>query len=172
MGNFVCWRCIISIHAPREGSDDDFDDLKCFGTNISIHAPREGSDVAEDLRNCPGFEISIHAPREGSDLWTILRIWWPGVFQSTLPARGATSKFARFSADKLFQSTLPARGATPRSGAPSTGQNLFQSTLPARGATGADLEPVGGDFDFNPRSPRGERQQRCTIIFLHLWQKG
>ena len=36
---------VISIHAPREGSDDDeFADRVC-GSMISIHAPREGSDV-------------------------------------------------------------------------------------------------------------------------------
>ena len=57
---------MISIHAPREGSDllgysDERDHT------ISIHAPREGSDdglyrLLEGLRI-----ISIHAPREGSD---------------------------------------------------------------------------------------------------------
>ena len=57
---------VISIHAPREGSDllgysDERDHT------ISIHAPREGSDdglyrLLEGLRI-----ISIHAPREGSD---------------------------------------------------------------------------------------------------------
>ena len=33
---------------------------------ISIHAPREGSDTAT-ASNCWSTEISIHAPREGSD---------------------------------------------------------------------------------------------------------
>ena len=34
---------------------------------ISIHAPREGSDASEHLPVYNAFEISIHAPREGSD---------------------------------------------------------------------------------------------------------
>ena len=56
---------VISIHAPREGSDvgivQYFDVL-----GISIHAPREGSD---ELSICGALhrQISIHAPREGSD---------------------------------------------------------------------------------------------------------
>ena len=80
-----------------------------------------------------------------------------GVFQSTLPVRGATSGLAATGVNQVFQSTLPVRGATggnltvygyalisihaPREGsdlhlqAPSYAQFRFQSTLPVRGAT-------------------------------------
>ena len=79
------------------------------------------------------------------------------VFQSTLPARGATIASGTSAILVLFQSTLPARGATisgtpykqtsdisihaPRTGsdvfaAPKNDRrSKFQSTLPARGAT-------------------------------------
>ena len=57
----------ISIHAPRMGSD-----IRAHGTGgsgrISIHAPRMGSDAAERRRLAGGLLISIHAPRMGSDL--------------------------------------------------------------------------------------------------------
>ena len=57
----------ISIHAPREGSDEK---VPCQDAapdmTISIHAPREGSDL-EDAVGVVGLAISIHAPREGSD---------------------------------------------------------------------------------------------------------
>ena len=124
--------CDISIHAPRTGSDGQqaYEYEKTIF--ISIHAPRTGSDerlaALSDM-----LEISIHAPRTGSDskifTFRIAQI----LFQSTLPARGATlfQYYQRY----LFQ---------------------FQSTLPARGATGTD-----GVYDitkdFNPRSPHGER---------------
>ena len=57
----------ISIHAPREGSDADVVKNAMLSAAISIHAPREGSDppglrCLRDRRH-----ISIHAPREGSD---------------------------------------------------------------------------------------------------------
>ena len=78
----------ISIHAPREGSDETTT-AYLMGVDISIHAPREGSDL--DFKLTPeemdtflstlpvrgatagglvlfaGCRISIHAPREGSD---------------------------------------------------------------------------------------------------------
>ena len=80
---------IISIHAPREGSDT-FRPARCPrpchfyprsprgerllghlqplpADVISIHAPREGSDRRAVLRAFAVHCISIHAPREGSD---------------------------------------------------------------------------------------------------------
>ena len=57
--------------------------------------------------------ISIHAPRTGSDMYIML--------------------------DKQY--------FTP-----------FQSTLPARGATPLRLATLATPFNFNPRSPHGERR--------------
>ena len=65
-----------------------------------------------------------------------LFFWRSGsVFQSTLPARGATSSGStRRTSEFSFQSTLPARGATQWQGCIDAVIE-FQSTLPARGAT-------------------------------------
>ncbi len=79
---------MVSIHAPREGSDGHrllppmprstfqstppakgatWDTLATFDTlEVSIHAPREGSDLAGGLPHTI-TGVSIHAPREGSD---------------------------------------------------------------------------------------------------------
>ena len=56
----------ISIHAPREGGDDQCKQSIIFNGDISIHAPREGGDC---YNMCHGRYpmISIHAPREGGD---------------------------------------------------------------------------------------------------------
>ena len=57
---------MISIHAPRMGSDLDWDEL--FEDNwISIHAPRMGSDDFGLSQYARYWDISIHAPRMGSD---------------------------------------------------------------------------------------------------------
>ena len=56
----------ISIHAPREGSDRR-PKRHYAAESISIHAPREGSDPSRRSPGPPG-DISIHAPREGSDI--------------------------------------------------------------------------------------------------------
>ena len=58
---------IISIHAPREGSDRYFPFGKLLPWEISIHAPREGSDNPLPNTSAILTNISIHAPREGSD---------------------------------------------------------------------------------------------------------
>ena len=103
-------------------------------------------------------------------------------FQSTLPARGATSGVSVGVVQNVaFQSTLPARGATGlcKIKAP---DRKFQSTLPARGATwfnptmeqsesiSIHAPRTGSDGHcrpsscpssyFNPRSPHGERRAR------------
>ena len=79
----------ISIHAPREGSDDVNPGWVIIEGPISIHAPRKRSDMASRMstsawlnfyprspqgerRDHPSAAvhagiISIHAPREGSD---------------------------------------------------------------------------------------------------------
>ncbi len=56
----------------------------------------------------------------------------------------------------LFQSTLPAWGATVLV-YPISIHKAFQSTLPAWGATCALVLLYTCPKDFNPRSPRGER---------------
>ena len=57
---------------------------------ISIHAPREGSDIYK-IGCCPRVaRISIHAPREGSDVNAITGGQVDVQFLSTLPVRGAT----------------------------------------------------------------------------------
>ena len=102
---------LISIHAPRTGSDirphvhrqgvGDFNPRSPHGerpafcsihhdaSRISIHAPRTGSD--RGLRHKVAvLGISIHAPRTGSDENKLPVDGVCFVFQSTLPARGAT----------------------------------------------------------------------------------
>ena len=63
-------RQLISIHAPRTGSDRKLFRRKLFAALISIHAPRTGSD---DAARCADGRVCK--------------------FQSTLPARGATDGF-------------------------------------------------------------------------------
>ncbi len=123
---------------------------------ISIHAPRVGSDsqIAGYFYRCT---ISIHAPRVGSDVNANRRNRYAGAFQSTLPVWGATLEYCTALAMALFQSTLPVWGATnlthflilsvldfnPRSpcGERPTQYpafstvSRFQSTLPVWGAT-------------------------------------
>jgi len=56
------------------------------------------------------------------------------LFQSTLPAEGATAQDRAWICVLRFQSTLPAEGATVDN-CQKNSKEIFQSTLPAEGAT-------------------------------------
>ena len=86
---FLLFFGIISIHAPRTGSDASMSSCR-WRSAISIHAPRTGSDDAFAVFIMRHI-ISIHAPRTGSDVWLLPSSHSLFAFQSTLPARGATS---------------------------------------------------------------------------------
>ena len=102
---------------------------------ISIHAPRMGSDIQVTCRRFKNANFNPRSPhgerlRSGNYDDRIF------IFQSTLPAWGATFIIIIDIRIMLFQSTLPAWGAT---GNRQQNQqfNQFQSTLPAWGATAA-----------------------------------
>ena len=148
----------ISIHAPRTGSDGRRPPPGSVGA-ISIHAPRTGSDpvlsgrvpvliyfnprsphgerpAARNLRASPGPDFNPRSPhgerrREGAGS----------------PCEGL-----------IFQSTLPARGATVRRDVPPP---CVAISIHAP-RTGSDLKetPWEGEKNayFNPRSPHGERR--------------
>ena len=182
---------LISIHAPRGGSDLRVLPIGEPPVNISIHAPRGGSDggLSEVRGNVFGFN-----PRSP---WGERQIYEEvmeelNTFQSTLPVGGATV-LHRHDARR-------ADGFNPRS---PWGERLpvvssswpvagFQSTLPVGGATesydeikaiiGVSIHAPRGGSDhlgrrpggrnprgFNPRSPWGERQ---LISSLRAGQTG
>ena len=99
-------------------------------------------------------------------------------FQSTLPAGEATTLTSMtLSSSREFQSTLPAGEAT-KADASFWSTGRFQSTLPAGEAT-IRRSPCGSDSpDFNPRFPRGKRQDsseiynRISVISIHASRGG
>ena len=155
--------CFISIHAPRTGSDP------CSGVDIwlreiSIHAPRTGSDDFLKCRVVVEVVISIHAPRTGSDVREADVDGQLLDFNPRSP-HGERQLFRPFlHAFCLFQSTLPARGATSASCLEQFDFEEFQSTLPARGATEkrAEAARIGKISIHAPRtgSDGGQRRGR------------
>ena len=84
------------------------------------------------------------------------------IFQSTLPARGATELRQRTACSPLhFNPRSPHGERRMTLSISSRRQRLFQSTLPARGATHKIAQKALEGTDFNPRSPHGERLNRC-----------
>ena len=177
---------VISIHAPRTGSDTASATASPVGNKfqstlpargatpptkllpafwrISIHAPRTGSDPRPTV-SIPMTMISIHAPRTGSDSTVSTSVTRTKRFQSTLPARGATRIDAAFFCVTVFQSTLPARGATTAK-LKMLDSELFQSTLPARGATRAlNVGLAVGSISIHaPRTGSDRCRRRTTPL--------
>ena len=153
--------------------------------DISIHAPRTGSDgtAFHQRQHAGDFNPrSPHGERPSSMAHRAILL----LFQSTLPARGATTSpissgksttyfnprsphgerrsaciwMARHTA---FQSTLPARGATRRKARCCTSTS-FQSTLPARGATSLPATRTSSESSFQSTLPaRGATNVRMDI---------
>ena len=148
------------------------------GSAISIHAPHAGSDHPEAGKQLQrlGFQstlpmrgatrprrafvswsyISIHAPHAGSDSGYRSCHTVAFEFQSTLPMRGATG-MTRLSTLMLMISIHAPHAGSDMLSRERAHTCAFQSTLPMRGATLFEVSLVG-IFDFNPRSPCGERR--------------
>ena len=148
-------------------------------STISIHAPRTGSDRLDCGRCVTIKGISIHAPRTGSDSNRTVIFFALHLFQSTLPARGATCQFEQHFLNRKHFNPRSPHGERPLEKIGTRPAESFQSTLPARGATRTGISPhcissisihaprTGSDVilpmpdtqstHFNPRSPHGER---------------
>ena len=99
-----------------------------------------------------------------------------GLFQSTLPVRGATLYFLLNIATFEFQSTLPVRGATADAQKPML-VTLFQSTLPVRGATICPIcgEPVRvfqSTLPVRGATPHEYPGGRAAAISIHAPRTG
>ena len=154
---------IISIHAPREGSDIHQFDRRVYHFIFQSTLPARGATMTDedDQRFLENFNprsprgerllprgglpprrcISIHAPREGSDFSRLY---------SRLNKRNFNPRSPR--GERLQPAIQPAK------------QKEFQSTLPARGATVHVVWDILTQHNFNPRSPRGERRAVCCLV--------
>ena len=134
--------CEISIHAPREGSDGDVSPRLRSSVHFNPRSPRGERPLPNNTRNNTN------------------------IFQSTLPARGATNPGNQSEEQGRISIHAPREGSDRNCPNVSPIDSKFQSTLPARGATCHTPLSREGLRDFNPRSPRGERH-RLVIIINH-----
>ena len=129
---------------------------------ISIHASREGSDRTADSSLQEGRYFNPRFPR-GKRRRPSVNVRPGGRFQSTLPAREATTLSLRILIVLTFQSTLPVGEATFRQG-PHGADPGFQSTLPVGEATLYGHNPAG-KREFQSTLPVGEATPLFTILY-------
>ena len=148
----------ISIYAPRTGSDNH-NSRSSYSCHISIYAPRTGSDGGHQLREYMETDFNLRSPHgerpfffasslgnidfnlrsphgERQGLVTVNGVQL--VFQSTLPARGATWTSPVGAMESRYFNLRSPHGERLRHPPDLGGGGGFQSTLPARGATAAD----------------------------------
>ena len=147
---------IISIHAPRGGSDGiniaaDADSihfnprspwrerpatelLSVIENLFQSTLPVEGATKAEAMYNRL-IDISIHAPRGGSDTRPSEVTMTIFIFQSTLPVEGATSGKTAWSDKSTISIHAPRGGSDVDKITGDSLEKVFQSTLPVEGAT-------------------------------------
>ena len=125
-------------------------------TSFNPRALRGARLIAHRLVGASSY-VSIHAPCAGRDAVRIKAAIWQLRFQSTRPARGATSAKASADDDILRFNPRALRGARRVDHRQGYCQQRFQSTRPARGATRSSFSPVLYSECFNPRALRGAR---------------
>ena len=188
---------IISIHAPRVGSDL-FLRRALEAYCISIHAPRVGSDKSLRRRqgNCGDFNPRSpcgERPMSKSSR-TFLQYFNPRSpcgerprkqgqrqgahrFQSTLPVWGATRKQTGQRRELQISIHAPRVGSDPEASRQRAASPAFQSTLPVWGATIQSGEGSSEDF-ISIHAPRVgsdltfRMQRRLLLVFqstLPVW---
>ena len=147
---------------------------------ISIHAPRGGSDPAALAFAFGGLNFNPRSPW-GERLFRLENMVSPGAFQSTLPVGGATLPKVPKKTDTAISIHAP-RGGSDRCTSAAAATSSFISIHAPRGGSdfpcnaaksglgrisihaprgGSDCRGFGGHgalHHFNPRSPWGERR--------------
>ena len=128
---------------------------------ISIHAPRGGSDQPQRFLCISYKDFNPRSPW-GERLGRSSSRGRQSNFNPRSPWGERQPEVTDFAPTSPFQSTLPVGGATGIT-SPALKDVVFQSTLPVGGATWFYQSLGISFFYFNPRSPWGERQLRgCT----------
>ena len=120
---------------------------------ISIHAPRVGSDFSFFCHHANGGAISIHAPRVGSDVVLDDLHGHAAGFQSTLPVWGATQTARMGRLQELNFNPRSPCGERPRGTPGAVYQKNISIHAPRVGSDGDNAQPFG-ELDISIHAPR------------------
>ena len=154
---FLSGVLFISIHAPRTGSDLIVPQIAAKFHRFQSTLPARGATCSTPQLACLRNHFNPRSPHgERLHVSEIEEIY--GNFNPRSPHGERPVMVAIQMLCGLFQSTLPARGATGFDRRAKRTGKAFQSTLPARGATMVAVLCRDEFAHFNPRSPHGERR--------------
>ena len=137
------------------------------GHYISIHAPREGCDP-EGGRAILTTGISIHAPREGCDVILL------SVETEEANFNPRTPRGVRRIVWQHWRELMGISIHAPREGCDSLSYLVFWRMIisihaPREGCDPRRYDPQGERQNFNPRTPRGVRQQTLLKSREFAW---
>ena len=168
---------LISIHAPRTGSDELLDDGTALADGFQSTLPARGATRSSPHHTMDVVDFNPRSPH--GERHVFIRGWLRNQhFNPRSPHGERQHHFGVHDLCRQFQSTLPARGATIDASHSSMRRFRFQSTLPARGATTPHGFKSRKEHHFNPRSPHGERlrarkgMNTMTRISIHAPRTG
>ena len=148
---------VISIHAPRGGSDypryPRFQPPGRFQSTLPV-----GGATLKGFAVLNSDLISIHAPRGGSDRSPVSRCSRSPDFNPRSPWGERLAFGHPVVLRKGISIHAPRGGSDAKSRADAILYFSFQSTLPVGGATSTNANADADTRNFNPRSPWGERQ--------------
>ena len=148
-------RSPVSIHAAREGGDGLHAQAAAF-QSVSIHAAREGGDSAQCPHHTQAGCFNPRRPR-GRRPFSLPANYWAAGFQSTPPARAATTGRSWRTGPPRVSIHAAREGGDNSTAASASPSWPFQSTPPARAATRERCAHQLPTPCFNPRRPRGRR---------------
>ena len=154
--SFVPHTFCVSIHAPREGCDEQDEQHRGNDILFQFTHPGRGATGNVNLRR-PTSKVSIHAPREGCDTSTDLSSSRINGFNSRTPGGVRPDDITHRITKFRFQFTHPGRGATVKTLLMALSQRKFQFTHPGRGATAKLSGWSLHQSCFNSRTPGGVR---------------
>ena len=133
-------------------------DFKEFQSTLPLRGATCGTGQPQSYRR-----ISIHAPLTGSDLYKLSLFRGLQHFNPRSPYGERPLRIYSRGGTRIFQSTLPLRGATSMSISEST-VNDISIHAPLTGSDDTVLIMLYSGWNFNPRSPYGERRGKHMKI--------
>ena len=156
-----CCLHLVSIHAPRAGGDAPRHHT-CTTNPLFQSTPPARGATEPDFRGDSNAKVSIHAPRAGGDPGGQQVPHCGSCFNPRPPRGGRRIVKAPPVFEFMFQSTPPARGAT--SAFRKSWSQVFVSIhAPRAGGDVIKLNIRNDHVSFNPRPPRGGRHGTFSV---------
>ena len=157
--DFLGHRAVISIHAPRTGSDQSRQPPP-ERPAISIHAPRTGSDQSQSRQPPAASNFNPRSPH-GERLLLFRALWRAHIDFNPRSPHGERPTLPTAPTSLPNFNPRSPHGERRRNAAESRGRHAFQSTLPARGATAA-IRQQEKDAQFQSTLPARGATRRCA----------